>query len=166
MELHRTAGRGLQIRGELDENAYAYKVAAHRHGPEIEQVASGVAGQAVAVTFVPQLIPAVRGILASVYMTPERPLSQGEAHALLEEAYADEPFVRVLPAGETPRLAHVRGTNFCDLTAVADERNGTLVGLSAIDNLVKGAVGQGVQCLNLCAGWDERLGLQEAPLLP
>jgi N-acetyl-gamma-glutamyl-phosphate reductase len=163
------AGRTLQegfLFAELDGNARAYKVAAHRHGPEIEQEASLAAGEEVAVTFVPYLLPAVRGIVTSVFLRPRRPLSGGEARAVLERAYAHAPFVRVLPEGETPSLASVRGSNFCDVAAVVDERHGTLVALSALDNLVKGAGGQGLQCLNLMRGWDETTGLLEAPLLP
>jgi N-acetyl-gamma-glutamyl-phosphate reductase len=72
----------------------------------------------------------------------------------------------VLPVGETPSLQAVRGSNFCDVAAFVDERHGKLIVLSAIDNLVKGAGGQGVQCLNLTQGWDEREGLLEAPLVP
>jgi N-acetyl-gamma-glutamyl-phosphate reductase len=151
---------------ELDENARAYKVACHRHGPEIEQEASVAAGGAVKVTFVPHLLPTVRGIVSSVYCRPTRALSTGEALALLRETYADEAFVRVLPEGETPGLAAVRGSNFCDVAAVADERNGTLVLLSSLDNLVKGAAGQAIQCANLMGGFPEQTGLLETAFLP
>jgi N-acetyl-gamma-glutamyl-phosphate reductase len=163
------AGRTLQgdfLFAELDGNARSYKVAAHRHVPEIEQEASRAAGEAVSVTFVPYLIPAVRGIATSVLLRPRRPLSGGAAREVLERAYAGAPFVRVLPEGEMPSLQSVRGSNFCDVAAVADERRGTLVLLSALDNLVKGAGGQGVQCLNLMRGWAETAGLLEAPLVP
>jgi N-acetyl-gamma-glutamyl-phosphate reductase len=151
---------------ELDENARAYKVASHRHGPEIEQEASVAAGGAVKVTFVPHLLPTVRGIVSSVYCRPTRALSTGEALALLRETYADEAFVRVLPEGETPSLAAVRGSNFCDVAAVADERNGTLVLLSSLDNLVKGAAGQAIQCANLMSGFPEQTGLLDTAFLP
>jgi N-acetyl-gamma-glutamyl-phosphate reductase len=163
------AGRSLSedfLLGELDENVRAYKVAAHRHGPEIAQEASAAAGRPVGVTFVPHLLPVIRGIASAVYLQPSAPLSGQDARAILERAYRDAPFVRVLPEGETPSLANVRGSNFCDVAAIPDERNGTLVVLSTLDNLVKGAGGQGVQCLNLTQGWDETLGLLEAPLRP
>lgn len=163
------AGRTLEDRylfAELDENVQAYKVAAHRHAPEIEQEASLAAGRPVAVTLVPQLLPVIRGIASSVYLRPSAPLTTRDAHALLAEAYRDEPFVRVLPAGEAPSLAAVRGSNFCDVSAFVDERHGTLVALSTLDNLVKGASGQMVQCLNVMMGFDEREGLMEAPLAP
>jgi len=163
------AGRKLAetyLFAELDGNAMAYAVASHRHGPEIEQEAARAAGAPARVTFVPHLLPTVRGILSSVYLRLRRPLTTQQAREVLARAYASERFVRILPEAETPRLGSVRGSNFCDVTALVDERTGTLVALSALDNLVKGAVGQGVQCLNLMAGWDEGLGLLEAPLRP
>jgi N-acetyl-gamma-glutamyl-phosphate reductase len=161
----RKADPGLLF-AELDENCMAYKVGEHRHAPEIEQEASAAAGTEVCVTFVPHLIPTTRGIATSVFATPCRRLTPADAHAVLEEAYADERFVRVLPAGATPSLASVRGTNFCDVAAFADERTQTLVLLSALDNLVKGASGQAVQCANLMRGLPEELGLLEVALLP
>jgi N-acetyl-gamma-glutamyl-phosphate reductase len=163
------AGRRLEagyLFAELDENAYGYKVAEHRHAPEIEQEASALAGEPVRATFVPHLIPTIRGIVTSVYARTRRPLSAAAAREVLASAYRDERFVRVLPAGETPRLASVRGSNFCDVAAFADERNGVLVLLSALDNLVKGASGQAVQCANLMRGLPEETGLLEAPLAP
>jgi N-acetyl-gamma-glutamyl-phosphate reductase len=163
------AGRKLDAEllfAELDENAKAYKVAAHRHGPEIEQEASLAAGAEVKVTFVPHLIPTIRGIVTSVFCRPRRALSAAAAREVLERAYAGERFVRVLPEGEAPSLAAVRGSNFCDVSAFADERTGTLILLSALDNLVKGASGQAVQCANLMAGFPEEAGLLEGALVP
>jgi N-acetyl-gamma-glutamyl-phosphate reductase len=163
------AGRKLEVGylfAELDENAHAYKVAQHRHAPEIEQEASALAREPVRLTFVPHLIPTIRGIVTSVYARPRRPLSAERAHEVLAAAYRGERFVRVLPPGETPRLSSVRGSNFCDVAVFADERNGTLVLLSALDNLVKGASGQAVQCANLMRGLPEEMGLLEAPCAP
>jgi N-acetyl-gamma-glutamyl-phosphate reductase len=164
------AGRKLDagyLFAELDENAKAYKVGReHRHGPEIEQEAALAAGQEVRVTFVPHLIPTIRGIVTSVFCRPRSRLAAADARAVLEEAYGGERFVRVLPAGETPSLASVRGSNFCDVAAFADEANGTLILLSALDNLVKGAAGQAVQCANLMRGLPEETGLLEAALAP
>ncbi|MFP6565139.1 MAG: N-acetyl-gamma-glutamyl-phosphate reductase [Myxococcota bacterium] len=163
------AGRKLDeglLLAEIGENARAYSVAAHRHGPEIEQELGLVGGQAVSVSFVPQLIPVVRGILTTVGLRPAQPITTAEAQALLEAAYADAPFVRVLPVGEFPSLQAVRGSNFCDVAVVSDERAGTLLALSALDNLVKGSGGQAIQAFNLAQGWPETTGLWEAPWLP
>jgi N-acetyl-gamma-glutamyl-phosphate reductase len=163
------AGRTLDegyLFSELDGNLRAYKVASHRHAPEMEQEASLAAGRPVAITFVPHLLPVVRGLAASVYLRPKRKLSAEDARAVLADAYRADPFVRVLPVGEVPSLQSVRGSNFCDVAAFVDERNGTLIALATLDNLVKGASGQMVQCLNLMQGWPETLGLLEAPLVP
>ena len=163
------AGRSLEDKylfAELDGNVQAYKVASHRHVAEMEQEASLAAGRPVGVTFVPQLLPVIRGIAASVYLRPAAPLTTEDARAVLAEAYREDFFVRVLPAGEAPALQSVRGSNFCDVAAFVDPRHGTLVALATLDNLVKGASGQMVQCLNCMMGWPETLGLLEAPLVP
>ncbi len=164
------AGRKLEeglLFAELADDCRAYKVGnQHRHVPELEQEASAAAGRDVSITFVPHLLPTVRGIATSVFVRPKAALDGDAARALLADAYARERFVRVLPPGATPNLASVRGSNFCDVTVFADERNDTLVLLSALDNLVKGASGQAVQCANLACGLPEELGLLEAPLVP
>jgi N-acetyl-gamma-glutamyl-phosphate reductase len=152
--------------GEIDANARAYNVGAHRHGPEIEQEAALAAGGDVRVTFVPQLIPTTRGIATSIFCRAPGGVSTADAHAVLAEAWCDEPFVRVLPPGETPSLQAVLGSNFCDVAVFGDERNGTLVLLSALDNLVKGASGQAIQCANLMMGWPEQASLLEPAALP
>lgn len=163
------AGRKLEdpyLFVELDGNVKAYGVANHRHVAEMEQEASLAAGRPVGVTFVPQLLPTIRGIATSVYLRPNVRLTAEDARAVLAEAWRDEPFVRVLPAGEAPSLQSVRGSNFCDVAAFVDARHGTLIALATLDNLVKGAAGQMVQCLNAMQGWPETLGLLEAPLAP
>ncbi len=163
------AGRSLQdgfLFAELDGNSHAYKVASHRHGPEMEQEASVAAGEPVRVTFIPYLIPTIRGIVSSVLMRSRAALSSEAAHQILATAYAAEPFVRVLPPGEVPKLQSVKGSNFCDVAVTVDERTGNVVALSAIDNLVKGSGGQAVQCLNIMQGWPETAGLREMALLP
>jgi N-acetyl-gamma-glutamyl-phosphate reductase len=163
------AGRTLDegyLFAELDGNVRAYKVATHRHAPEMEQEASLVAGRPVGITFVPHLLPVVRGLAAAAYLRPRRKLSAADAREILVETYRNDPFVRVLPSGEPPSLQAVRGSNFCDVSAFVDERHGTLIALAALDNLVKGASGQMVQCLNLMQGWPETTGLLEAPLVP
>ncbi len=164
------AGRKLEeafLFAEIDENCRAYKPGGqHRHVPEIEEQAGALAGAPVRVSFVPHLLPAVRGIVTTVYGRLRRPVEPEEARDLLLQRYGEEPFVRVLEIGETPSLAAVRGSNFCDVVAVPDPRTQTLILLSALDNLVKGAGGQAVQCMNLMRGWDESLGLREAPWVP
>ncbi|MDH3521069.1 MAG: N-acetyl-gamma-glutamyl-phosphate reductase [Myxococcales bacterium] len=164
------AGRTLEadyLFAELDGNCRAYKPGhSHRHAPEIEQEASAAAGAEVRVTFVPHLLPAVRGIVTSVYARPAAGCSARDARAALEAAYGGERFVRLLPPGETPSLRCVRGSNFCDVAVVDDARNDTLVLLSALDNLAKGASGQAVQCANLMCGFAEETGLLEAPFAP
>jgi N-acetyl-gamma-glutamyl-phosphate reductase len=164
------AGRKLEeslLFAELADDCRAYKVGnQHRHVPELEQEASAAAGRDVSITFVPHLLPTVRGIVTSIFVRPKSALDTDAAREVLANAYARERFVRVLPPGATPNLGSVRGSNFCDVAAFADERNGTLVLLSAIDNLVKGASGQAVQCANLACGLPEELALLEAPLVP
>ena len=163
------AGRKLEdglLFAELDANARAYKVADHRHSPEIEQELSVAADSPVQISFIPHLIPTVRGILTSVLMRLNEPMEAAAAQAMLEDAYAQAPFVRVLPAGEAPSLQAVRGSNFCDVAVVVDARNQTLIALGALDNLVKGSGGQAVQCLNLASGWPETTGLLESPWIP
>lgn len=164
------AGRTLDegyLFAELEGSPRAYKVGGvHRHVPEIEQEASLTAGAPIRLSFIPHLLPITRGMLTSVITRPRQALSTADALAVLDAAYRDEPFVRVLPEGEFPSVAAVRGTNFCDVTAVSDERAGTLLLLSSLDNLVKGASGQMVQCLNAMAGLEETEGLGLEPWLP
>ena len=130
------------------------------------QEGSLAANRDVSLTFVPYLIPTIRGIVTSVLMRSRGVLSADTAQEILATAYADEPFVRVLPPGETPKLQSVKGSNYCDVSVTLDERTGNVVALSAIDNLVKGSGGQAVQCLNVMQGWDETTGLTEMALLP
>jgi len=164
------AGRSADSRflfAERDGNCEAYKVGyAHRHVPEMEQEAALAAGKSVQITFVPHLLPTTRGIVTSVYLRPRRRMTAAHARELLAATYEGERFVRVLPEGESPSLASVRGSNYCDVAAFADERNGSLILLSALDNLVKGASGQAVQCANLMSGFPEEAGLLEVAMVP
>jgi N-acetyl-gamma-glutamyl-phosphate reductase len=153
---------------EMAEGLKPYKVGGtHRHTPEIEQELSRAAGVDVTVLFTPHLVPMIRGILACVYAEPTDPARPADAYrAALANAYAGEPFVDVLPAGALPDTAHVRGSNRVHLTAVFDPRSRKVLALSAIDNLVKGASGQALQCANLVLGLPETTGLTAAPLFP
>ncbi len=142
----------------VDEDFTAYGLLRHRHTPEIEQ-ATGLTG----VLFTPHLAPMNRGILATCYA---RPAGEGSPDplAILTEAYAGEPFVHV--SERVPSTKATLGSNAAHLTARRDERTGWVVALCAIDNLVKGAAGQAVQCANLALGLDETAGLTAVGLYP
>jgi N-acetyl-gamma-glutamyl-phosphate reductase len=139
----------------MTENAFPYKTEGHRHRPEIEQELAALGSEAP-VTFVPHLIPLDQGELATCFATLTDPISKNEVQALYRERYAGEPFIRVLD--DPPDLRSVRGTNECHLYVTVEER-GRLIAFAAIDNLWKGASGQGVQNLNLMLGLDETAGL-------
>ncbi|QHQ34480.1 N-acetyl-gamma-glutamyl-phosphate reductase [Algicella marina] len=150
------------LHAEVSEGFHAYALTGHRHMAEFEQEFSKVAGKPVTCTFVPHLLPQNRGILATIYV-------KGEAeaiHAALEKAYADEPFMVVLPLGEAPSTRHVRGSNFCHLGVVKDRREGRAIVFSALDNLNKGSSGQAIQNANLMLGLEETEGLMLAPMFP
>ena len=153
---------------EAGEGVRPYKIAGgHRHTAELEQELGLAAGRAVRLTFTPHLLPMSRGMLACGYAEPTDPTRPAEAYrqALLD-AYADEPFVDVLPAGRLPDTAHVRGSNRAHVTAVYDPRAERVVAIAAIDNLVKGASGQAIQCMNLACGLPEGAGLGAVALFP
>jgi N-acetyl-gamma-glutamyl-phosphate reductase len=163
------AGRGVKLPlhfSETNESVKAYKVAAHRHAPEIEQALSTFSGNEVAVRFTPHLIPMNRGILATCYARPKRNIDTGELFELYRSYYGDEPFIRLLDPGEYPETRWVRGSNFLDIGLHYDERTETVVVMSALDNLVKGAAGQAVQNMNIRFGIDETEGLLQLPLFP
>ncbi len=144
----------------------AYKVAAHRHEPEIRtQLERASGGRPVPVVFTPHLVPMSRGILSTVYVVPEAGVGEDRVREAWQAAYGGAPFVRVLEEGALPDTAHVRGTNRC-VMAVRQHPSGRLVLVSAIDNLVKGASGQAVQNLNRRMGWDEADGLDHTGLYP
>ncbi|MEM1316258.1 MAG: N-acetyl-gamma-glutamyl-phosphate reductase [Pseudomonadota bacterium] len=160
------AGRSVSERklfSEVTEGLDAYGIASHRHTAEFDQELSLAAGETVTASFTPHLAPMSRGILETIYV-------KGEAQALqaeLARRYADEPFVDVLPFGAAaPQTRHVRGSNLCRIAVFADRRPGTAIVISALDNLVKGASGQAVQCANLMLGLPETEGLTMAPLFP
>jgi len=161
------AGRGANaamLMGEVGESFKAYAVPGHRHLPEIRQTLGWVSKSEVGLTFVPHLVPMIRGIEATLYAR----LTGGERdlQALFEERYADEPFVDVLPAGSHPETRSVRGVNHCRIAVHLPQGGETVVVLSVIDNLTKGAAGQAVQNMNLMFGLDETTGLQQVALSP
>lgn len=161
------AGRGASqamLMGEVGESFKAYAVPGHRHLPEIKQTLSWVTDKEVGLTFVPHLLPMIRGIHATLY---SRLTTSGtDLQALYEERYKDEPFVDVMPAGSHPETRSVRGVNHCRMAIHQPQGSDTVVVLSVIDNLTKGAAGQAVQNMNLMCGFDESLGLNQVALLP
>jgi N-acetyl-gamma-glutamyl-phosphate reductase len=140
----------------MDENAFAYKTEGHRHRPEIEQELAAL-GSAAPVTFVPHLLPLDQGELTSCYAQTSEPVSKEDVQALYRARYEGEPFVHVVD--DPPGLRDVRDTNECHVYVTVEER-GRVLAFSALDNLWKGASGQGVQNLNLMLGLDETEGLQ------
>lgn len=148
---------------EASDNFKAYGVGGHRHHPEIRQGLQTAASSAVGLTFVPHLVPMIRGIHATLYA---RLRADTDVQALFEARYADEPFVDVLPPGSHPDTRSVRASNLCRIALHQPQGADTLVVLSVIDNLVKGAAGQAVQNMNLMFGFPETLGLGQVPVLP
>ncbi len=151
---------------EVADGFKAYKVAEHRHTPEIEQEISGMAGKKVVISFTPHLVPMSRGILSTVYAGLVEGVNAARVADTYADYYRDEKFVRLCPTGAFPATQYVRGSNFCDIGFKVDQRTGRIVIVSAIDNLVKGASGQAVQNMNLMCGFDEAEGLGVVPLFP
>jgi N-acetyl-gamma-glutamyl-phosphate reductase len=160
------AGRALKenlLHAELSEGYHAYGVGGvHRHLGEFDQEFSALAGRPVEVQFTPHLMPANRGILATVYVKGD----PTALHAELTRAYGSEPFLVVLPFGETPSTRHVRGGNFAHVGVCGDRRSGRAIIIVALDNLTKGSSGQALQNANLMLGIDETTGLMLAPVFP
>lgn len=149
---------------EVSDSFKAYGVAGHRHLPEIEQGLADIVHKPVGVTFVPHLLPLIRGIHATIYARLAKP--DLDLQQLFEQRYAAEPFVDVAPAGDHPETRGVRGANTCRIAVHLAPDRKTVIVLSVIDNLVKGASGQALQNFNLMFGLDERAGLQALPLAP
>lgn len=158
------SGKVDLLMGEVGESFKAYAVAGHRHLPEISQTLATVSQSDVQLTFVPHLVPMIRGIHATLYAPLSSPVA--ELQACFEDRYADEPFVQVLPAGSYPETRQVRGANHCHIAVVQPDPAGPVVVLSVIDNLVKGAAGQAVHNMNLMLGLEDQTGLQQVALLP
>ncbi|TVP55203.1 MAG: N-acetyl-gamma-glutamyl-phosphate reductase [Halomonadaceae bacterium] len=161
------AGRAAKVgtlMGEVGESFKAYGASGHRHGPEIEQGLAAMQGKPATVTFVPHLVPMVRGIEATLYarLTDD---SQ-DLQALFESRFADEPFVDVMPWGSHPETRSVRGGNTCRMALHRQPGQSQIIVTSVIDNLVKGAAGQAIQNLNIMCGLPETQGLKSPALLP
>ncbi|MBE0462257.1 MAG: N-acetyl-gamma-glutamyl-phosphate reductase [Halomonadaceae bacterium] len=161
------AGRGAKVPSllaEASESFKAYGASGHRHLPEIRQGLSDMQANPVGLTFVPHLTPMIRGIHATLYS--QLTATTDDLQALFEQRYANEPFVDVMPAGSHPETRSVKGINTCRLAVHRPENSNTVVVLSVIDNLVKGASGQAIQNLNLMFGFDETMGLTAPALMP
>jgi len=161
------AGRGASVSSllcEASESFKAYGVTGHRHLPEIKQGLAEAAGFPVGLTFVPHLVPMIRGIHATLYGVLKDPVDN--LQQLFEERYANEPFVDVMPAGSLPETRSVKGSNQCRIAVYRPQDDDTVVVLSVIDNLVKGAAGQAVQNMNIMFGLAETAGLEIVALLP
>lgn len=160
------AGRSLKenlLHAELSEGAHAYSAGGtHRHLAEFDQEFSAIAGRPIQVQFTPHLLPANRGIIATVYVKgdPEA------IHKKLISSYQDEPFLHVLPFGKLPSTRHVRGSNFCHVGVSGDRLPGRAIVVTTLDNLTKGSSGQALQNANLMLGEEETVGLMLAPVFP
>jgi N-acetyl-gamma-glutamyl-phosphate reductase len=163
---------------ECADNMSPYKVGSHRHTPEIARNAEFMAGKKVPLIFTPHLAPMNRGILSTIYLPlcnewklsgvrtfPSKEVDElaKKIHALYEDFYRDEYFVRILPVGNTAATRNVRGSNYCDISIHLDHTGTTLIVISAIDNMVKGAAGQAIQNMNIIMGFEESLGLDLLP---
>jgi N-acetyl-gamma-glutamyl-phosphate reductase len=148
---------------EASDNFKAYGVAGHRHGMEISQCLAQIFGREIGLTFVPHLTPMIRGIHATLYARITREM---DFQKLYEERYAREPFVDVMPAGSHPETRSVRAANTCRIAVHRPQGGDTLVVLSVIDNLMKGASGQAVQNMNVMFGLRETMGLDQVPVVP
>ena len=151
---------------EISDNFRPYGAPFHRHTPEIEQECSAIAGEEMTISFVPHIVPMKRGILASVYARLKAPMSAGEVAEIFADVWQGAPWIRVLGANKMPETANVRGSMFCDIGLVVDERTGRLIIFSAIDNLCRGASGQAIANANLMFGLPVDAGLKDLCPLP
>ncbi len=163
------AGRSAKesmLFSEVSEGFNAYGVGQHRHMAELDQEFSLAAGKPVTVTFTPHLVPMNRGILSTIYVRGKRGRTAQDLHAILLKYYEKEPFVHVLPFGETPHTRHIRGSNMTFIGVAKDRIEGRAIVIAALDNLVKGASGQAIQNANLLLGFPETMGLEQVALFP
>ncbi|MBR1737604.1 MAG: N-acetyl-gamma-glutamyl-phosphate reductase [Firmicutes bacterium] len=163
------AGRGLSLPNhycELNESVKAYKIANHRHTPEIEEQLSLACGEDIVLNFTPHLMPMDRGILATSYANLNSKYSYEDIAKVYRKYYENEYFVRLTKKGAFPETKWVKGSNFCDIGFTIDERTNRVIVIGAIDNLCKGAAGQAVQNMNIMFGLDEKTGLDNVPIFP
>ena len=163
------AGRKANVAmlmGEVGESFKAYNVSGHRHWPEICQGLNAISAKPVGLTFVPHLVPMIRGIEATLYAKVLHDISLDEIQTLFSQRYQAEPYVDVLPPKSHPETRSVRGVNMCQLAVHRPQDGSNLVVLSVIDNLVKGAAGQAIQNMNIMYNLPETMGLNNVGLLP
>lgn len=163
------AGRGLSLNthfSEINENIKAYKLGTHQHIPEIEQVLGKVLGEEPMISLATHLIPLTRGMMCSIYGKLEQNIAAEEIVAQYQTFYQDHPFVRVRNVPDLPSVKDVVGSNYCDIGIAVDERTQRITIISVIDNLVKGAAGQGIQNMNLIQGLAQTTGLTFVPVYP
>lgn len=163
------AGRQASLNthfSEVNENVKIYKVNAHQHIPEIEQMLTDWNEHIQPITFSTHLIPMTRGIMATIYAKAKTDVSIEMLLDLYKTSYENSTFVRIRKQGQFPSTKEVYGSNYCDIGIAYDERTGRVTVVSVIDNLVKGAAGQAIQNFNVMMGWDETSGLLFAPIYP
>ncbi|OGI29881.1 MAG: N-acetyl-gamma-glutamyl-phosphate reductase [Candidatus Melainabacteria bacterium RIFOXYA12_FULL_32_12] len=163
------AGRSLSLGvhfNECNESIKAYKLASHRHIPEIEQELSDVSGKSIKITFTPHLVPMNRGILVTAYGTLKNNTNYDDIYSIYEKYYGNEYFIRLTKKNVFPETRWVKGSNYCDIGFAIDERTNRIIIVGALDNLVKGAAGQAVQNMNLMFGLEETMGLKNIPIFP
>lgn len=148
----------------VNDDFKAYGIKTHRHTIEIEENAARLGEEAIKVQFTPHLLPVNRGILTTTYTKPKVPVNEEKLHSLFEGFYKKEPFIRLVKTA--PAIKDVRGTNYCDIYCTYDDRTDTIITISVIDNLVRGAAGQAVQNMNILFGLEETDGLHQVPLNP
>ena len=154
---------------EVNESVRAYGISVHRHTPEIEQALSDISKKKIRIIFTPHLIPMDRGILSTIYVRLKNKVKLSDIQKLYRERYSSEPFVRILKNGVYPATKVVKGTNFCDISVFLDKRSGmgqSLIIVSAIDNLIKGASGLAIQNMNIMYGFEETAGLMTSSPSP
>ena len=160
------AGRNPELKllmSEANEDFKAYGIGGHRHLPEIEQNLTYVSGENVKLTFIPHLVPMVRGIFATIYVEC---IKNFKAKDIFESYYKDEPFVDIMESNIYPNTKSVRASNFCRISFYKEQDTNRLIIFSVIDNLMKGAAGQAVQNMNIMMDWQETLGLNSVPITP
>lgn len=163
------AGRSLNLANhftECNESLKAYKVAAHRHTPEIEEQLSKMGHTSICLTFTPHLVPMNRGIFVTAYASIKNGVTEKQIRQAYKTYYDKETFIRLLPEGVYPETRWVKGSNYCDISLTLDKRTGRVIVLGTLDNLVKGAAGQAVQNMNLLFDFPETMGLEATPIFP